>query len=190
MPNRTLVSLLCAASGICAASVFAESKSDFINQITGVYKASHKIASHQGASAGSEHAAVNVEDVLEIVPYKNEAAYFRIILTFDNGHMCSLFGIAAPTGAKSLQYNGPSDAKGDQCILSMKFDSSGILFFDQDAMCQRISCSEHGSYGDINHAGKTGFELNQKHEIPYLASLIQSKEYKKAVSAYENRSDN
>ena len=71
----------------------------------GVYKYKTKIALPDGPGVG--------EDILEFVPISDVAAYLRIHLDFDYGHLCSLYGIVEYRGDEKFSFQDPDKSEND-----------------------------------------------------------------------------
>src|SRR5258708_32021584 len=80
--------------------------------MAGVYKTKFKNALVGGETYVSEN-------VLEIVPVRGRAAYFRIHLEFYNGHECAISGIAE-SSIDTLVYRGPDDVDNHPCVLTLR----------------------------------------------------------------------
>lgn len=180
--SKKIIIVLCALCCIYVNQALAESKEDFINHIAGVYKYSDKINFYEGPGANPQYSQYTMENILEIIPYNNEAVYFRIKMYFDNAHGCGISGIANVINKKSeLEYK-PNNK---QCILNIKFSNSKITFIDPKHQCADLSCGARGSYD------RTGqFEMKQRRKIRYIPVIMRSEEYEKAVDEYENKDDN
>lgn len=162
--------------------MLAESKSDFINRIAGVYKYTSKINFYEGPNADPQYTQPELENILEIVPYNKEAVYFRIHTYFDNAHVCSLYGIANALDKTTLRYE--SKGSYDQCVLNIKFSGNKIVFSDPNSSCREMSCGARGGYDRDDR-----FQMKQKLKIRYMKLLLNSREYKEAVAKYENQGD-
>src|SRR4030095_822830 len=80
----------------------------FLGRVAGVYKEQFQNAFVNGEKYQSE-------DVLEVVPVDNDAAYVRIDLEFANGHSGRIYGIAA-YGRNSLIYDN-GKAGDEHCVV-------------------------------------------------------------------------
>jgi len=126
------------------------------------------------------------ENVLEIVPYKTGAAYFRIHSEFYNGHMCDISGIAVATTDR-LVFNGPNDDSGAPCTLTIHPASDGVHIYETETMaCKNETCGERGGYGYRPDASPD-FKLTDRKPIRYLPRLLASTEYADAVRNYTAR---
>src|SRR5215831_1078349 len=100
------LSVACAAAvGVALSAQTPKASSEtsaFLAKVSGVYKEQFQNAFVNGEKYQSE-------DVLEVVPVDNRAAYVRMDLEFSNGHSGRIYGIAV-YGNNSLIYdNGKLD---------------------------------------------------------------------------------
>ncbi|HEY8698423.1 MAG TPA: hypothetical protein VIM02_12475 [Rhizomicrobium sp.] len=156
---------------VALAAASASSVPSFVGSIQGVYKTRHQIAMYDTALAPADQ-HVAVEDVMEIVAQPGGAAYVRLHLTFDNGHLCGLHGIAEPEG-DALVYR-PRDNIEGPCALSLRSHAGRLVFGDADDACKFDFC---GARGILNGAG---FPLSSRRPIRYLPRLLASREYAEA----------
>lgn len=145
-------------------------------QIAGVYKTRFKNALVGGETYVSEN-------ILEVVPYRNNAAYFRLHLDFYNGHECSISGIAQAT-ADTLIYRGPDDVDGHPCVLSLRRARDGIHISEgENGACRNQTCGARGGYG-FKPDGVADFPLASRRSIRYLPRLLASSQYDDAVKEF------
>jgi hypothetical protein len=154
------------------AAVSAASPAPVVESIAGVYKMSHGIAMHDGSLPPDRR--VPVEDVIEIVAQPHGEAYLRLRLTFDNGHICALHGIARTEG-EALVYRPRGDAQG-QCVLGVRKVGGRIVLHDKDGACRPDFC---GMRGILEGAS---FALSGRHPIRYMGRLLASREYREALT--------
>ncbi len=175
---KKIILFLSALYCLCGKQVLAESKEDFISRITGVYKYSWKINFYEGPGANPEYTHPKLENVLEIIPYDLENAYFRIHMYFDNAHPCSIYGIASVSKNSELKY--VTEGLYDKCVLNIKFSNDKISFSDSGNNCKYMSCGARGSYDGLDF-----FRMKQKRKISYLPVILGSREYEEAVNEHK-----
>jgi hypothetical protein len=147
--------------------------------IAGVYKTKFKNALVGGETYVSEN-------VLEIVPVRGRAAYFRIHLEFYNGHECAISGIAEAS-VDTLVYRGPDDIDNHPCVLSLRRARDGIHIYEgENGACRNQTCGARGGYG-FKSDGAADFPVASRRPIRYLPRLLASDEYAKAVKEYDAR---
>ena len=147
--------------------------------MAGVYK--HRFAN---ADVGGDH--YTSEDILEIVPVSGDAAYVRLHLDFYNGHICAISGVARQAG-QSLVYDGPADADGKPCRLTLASRRDGLhIFEDENGACRNQTCGARGGYG-YKADNPPDFTPAQRRTIRYLPRLLASTEYKAALAEYQAR---
>jgi hypothetical protein len=118
-----MISRLCAISigrqtGAGQASNPKSESAEFLAQVAGVYKSQFQNAFVNGEKYRSE-------DILEVVPIDDHAAYVRMDLQFANGHSGSVYGIAI-YGKNSLIYD--NDKAGDEhCIVEYAWSSDKVV---------------------------------------------------------------
>lgn len=151
---------------------------DLIGALEGVYKV-------RGTTSivvpGEANEIVQVEDVLEIVRYDDKHAYFRTRLYFDNGHRCTLWGIAEQRGS-ALFYRQTADVYEGLpvCALKIKRAGNSVTLTDRWEENQSTSCSTScGARGSLHNAA---FPFKSKRVIGYLERMKGAREYKEAVA--------
>ncbi len=144
-----------------------------VESFAGLYWSDHKI----DFVPFTKKDEVTVSDVLEIVPYDEQAAYVRTRLYFANGHTCSLYGVAKQEGDKLSYYDTRS---GRNCILDIVPSAKGITLIDRTEECRRTTCGARGGYGAV-------FSTSKKRPIRYLDKLKGSPQYQEAVEMYKTR---
>lgn len=153
--------------------------SDLPTLMAGVYKTKFK----NGLVDGEVYAS---ENILEIVPYGDRAAYFRIHLEFYNGHECAISGIAEASLNK-LVFRGPVDATGEACVLTLRRAGDGVhLYEGENGACRAQTCGARGGYG-FKPDGSADFSLASRRPIRYLPRLLASQEYSEALKAFRAR---
>ena len=148
-------------------------------ELAGVYK-------HRFANSDMQGDHFTSEDILEIVPVTADAAYVRLHLEFYNGHECAISGIARQAG-QSLVYDGPADADGKPCRLTLASRGDGIHIFEgENGACRAQTCGMRGGYG-YKADGPPDFTSGQRRAIRYLPRLVASTEYQSALAEYRAR---
>jgi len=144
--------------------------------MAGVYKTKFK----NGLVGGETYVS---ENILEIVPVRGRAAYFRIHLEFYNGHECAISGIAK-ANVDTLIYRGPDDVDNHPCVLSLRRARDGVHIYEgENGACRSQSCGARGGYG-FKPDGAPDFPLASRRPIRYLPRLLASDEYTRAVKEY------
>lgn len=168
--EKKMKSIIC---NIFLVIIFASTATHAKPQAAELYRFPHQIRIYNGPSSADE--ILEIDDVLEIVPYGDKAAYFRVSIVRDNGHTCKLYGIADQQG-DNLTY------KQDKCILSISYSNNGsVTLHDADFECKYISCGMRASYDDLT------FSSDKKKQIKYLMRLKKSPEYRAAIRSYEEK---
>lgn len=119
------------------------------------------------------------DDVVEIVPVAENAAYVRVSLQFYNGHDCGMSGVAQAEGGK-LVYHDPSAPilKGERkCVMSLSRQGGNLLIDDDGNTCKDY-CGVRGSLMNDTLPWKS------KRPITYMATLKASSEYNDALKAW------
>jgi hypothetical protein len=152
------------------------SAGEFLNKIAGVYKTRFQ----NGTVDGHKYMS---EDILEITPYGDSAAYVRYHLEFFNGHVCDVSGIAEERGQELVydELQPPRDK--DHCRLTMHLSGDELVTEDKSPQdgssgC-RVYCGARGSFDG------TKFPFSAKRSIRYMPRLLKSNEYQEAVKDYE-----
>jgi len=147
--------------------------------MAGVYKTRFNNALIGGETYASEN-------ILEIVPVRAAAAYFRIHLEFYNGHECAISGVAKVNG-DTLVYRGPDDIDNHPCVLSLRRARDGVHIYEgENGACRNQTCGARGGYG-FKPDGAADFPVTSRRPIRYLPRLLASDEYLKAVKEYAGR---
>jgi hypothetical protein len=151
----------------------ASESAAFLMQVAGVYKTQFKNGDVNGDKYPSE-------DVLEVVPIDDHAAYVRMDLEFFNGHSGRIFGIAT-YGRNSLIYD--NGEQGDErCVVEYVWSSDKVMTradYDKTPGCREY----HGARGSLDRAE---FLVKKKQTIRYMDRLKNSREFKEAMSKYRN----
>lgn len=151
----------------------AEDVSGLISEVAGAYKHTHTIKFVQLSPNDAESAAV--DDLLEIVPYKDQGIYFQASLNFYNGHTCDISGIA------KLQ-DGEFIMKRDRCEMSIDVTDTHIDLVDLNDECRQMSCGARGSYDN-----EKGFARSTRKRIANTRPIKVSEQYSNAVKAFEEQ---
>ncbi len=151
---------------------------DLIGSLEGVYKV-RGISSIVVPGEASE--IVQVEDVLEIVRVDDSHAYFRTRLMFDNGHRCSLWGVAEQRGDELLYRQSADLLPGlPACALKIRRSGDTVMLTDRWEDKQATSCSSAcGARGSLHDAR---FPFKSKRAIGYLPRLKSAREYREALA--------
>lgn len=170
------IALICAvlAGAVPFVAQTPASRSDsaaFLSRVAGVYKAQFQNGNIDGDKYQSE-------DILEVVPIDDHAAYVRMTLEFFNGHSGGIYGIAIYR-KDSLMYDNGKD--GDQrCIIEYIWSSEKVVTkadYDKTPGCSFY----HGARGSLDSAE---FLVKRKQTIRYMQRLKDSREFKEAMNAY------
>ena len=145
-----------------------------INELAGLYWKNHKLLMHPFTPDDQYEAT----DVLEIVPYDKDSAYFRTRLNFDNGHGCGISGIAKQEGNKLVYYHtNPFHS----CIMEITPEKDRVNLIDRTGECYHATCGARGGYGNAY------FLYSKKKNISYMDKLKNSPQYIDAVENYKTR---
>ena len=143
----------------------------FLMQVAGVYKRQFE----NGDVKGNKYQS---EDILEVVPVDDHAAYVRMDLKFFNGHSGRIYGIAA-YGENSLIYD--NGKKGDdRCVVEYVWSSDKVMTradYDKTPGCRAY----HGARGSLDHAE---FLVKKKQTVRYMERLKNSREFTEAMEKY------
>jgi hypothetical protein len=158
--------LVVAALGCCAAT----GASSPVQTLAGRYSSHFQNGLVDGTSYWSD-------DVVEIVPVSDDAAYVRAELQFYNGHSCSIAGVAKAQG-DALVYRAPVPPDpDDHCVLSVRRKGASLLLDDGDNSCKSY-CGARGSLGDQTLPWKS------KRPITYMARLKNSSTSRDALTEW------
>lgn len=119
------------------------------------------------------------DNVVEIVPVSPDAAYFRILLVFYNGHTCDIYGVAQADGP-NLIFHDPTVAK---CTLQISKQGNQLLLneLDSDLSCKFNYCGMRGGFDGIT------LPWRSRRQITYMRILKASSEYRGAIKLWEQR---
>ena len=181
MISRPALAICLTIGAMAAFSALAQPArtTDLPDKMAGVYKSHFQ----NGLVSGESYTS---ENILEIVPYKAGAAYFRIHLEFFNGHECAMSGIAEAR-VDRLVYVGPKDDDGAPCTLTIRHAANGVhIYENENGACRNQTCGERGGYG-YKPNGPADFKPADRRPIRYLPRLLASREYADAAKEYEAR---
>lgn len=151
----------------------AKSESEiFLEKVSGVYKKTF----NNGLADGSKYES---ENILEIVPVDDKAAYVRLELKFFNGHEGGIYGVAT-YGKESLVLE-TSPAPESRCLVELVWSENKILTkasYEKTPGCS----SYHGARGSLDGAE---FLTSKKRKIKYMKQLKSSMQYQEAVASYK-----
>ena len=143
----------------------------FLTQVAGVYKMKFQNGNIDGDKYRSE-------DILEVVPVDDHAAYVRMDLEFFNGHSGKIYGIAT-YGTKSLIYD--NNEKGDdRCVVEYVWSFDKVMTrvdYEKTPGCRAY----HGARGSLD---RVEFLVNKKQTIRYMQTLKDSSQFKEAMEKY------
>ena len=124
--------------------------------------------------------AYDSDDVVEIVPVGQGAAYLRIELAFFNGHTCSLSGIGAAGGQRLVYESAEPDMPGaPPCVLTVSRDGATLLIDDGESC--KAHCGERGSLSNVT------LPFASRRPIRYMARLKASREFTDALKAWQKK---
>ena len=139
--------------------------------IAGAYSSPRTISISNGMS---EPEQMEIDSVLELVPYEKGSLYFRTKFYHDNAHRCDLSGIATIEG-ESLVYS----RSGTKCVFKIHFSKDKITYEDKDKACESVAmCGRHGFEFEE-------FSRKKRRKITYMQRLQGSPEYKAAVEEFK-----
>ena len=146
----------------------------FLSRVAGVYRHRFKNAHVDGTTYESE-------DILEVVPVNDSAAYVRMDLEFYNGHSGRIYGIAT-YGKNSLVYDNGKE--GDRrCVVEYVWSVDSVVTradYDQTPGC----LAYHGTRGTLDDAK---FLIKSRQTIRYMDRLKNSPEFAEAMEEYRRR---
>lgn len=149
--------------------------SAFLASIAGVYKRQFQNAFMTGEKYQSE-------DILEVVPIDDRAAYVRMDVEFANGHSGGIYGIAIYSGHKSLTYD--NGKKGDDaCVVTYVWSAEKIITkadYEKTPGCRAY----HGARGTLDGLE---FPVRKKQTITYMQRLKDSRQFKEAMEEYRRK---
>lgn len=151
----------------------AGSAASFLDTIAGVYR-----FRFQNSFVRPEDGTYQSEDVLEVVPLDERAAYVRVTLEFFNGHSGGIYGVATVQG-RTLVYDD-GRAGPDHCVIRFVWEDRDVVTkadYDLTPGCSGY----HGARGSLDGAR---FARASRRQIRYLARLKASKEFLEATEKY------
>ncbi|MFN8390234.1 MAG: hypothetical protein U0136_08100 [Bdellovibrionota bacterium] len=143
-----------------------------LKQLGGVYKRRFKNGTIDGNSYQSE-------DVFEIVPVSDDAAYIKLHFEFYNGHTCSLAGIVEYKKVGGFVFQDP-DAE-NSCLLTISLKNKSVVLDDPNGSCKEKSCGARGGYQGED------FKLSERRDIRYMPVILKSVDYQAALKRYNER---
>ncbi len=149
-----------------------ETAKKLLAKIHGVYKDRFKNSNVDGEEYDSEN-------ILEIFPVADDAAYIKLHLDFFNGHICGAAGIVEYKKVGGFVFQDPTE--GNKCILTLKADGGDVVLEDPDGLCRSTMCGARGSFDG------TKFPLKRRRTIRYKALIEKSEEYTDAIAEYRKR---
>ncbi|MFT8775982.1 MAG: hypothetical protein ABF893_04915 [Gluconacetobacter liquefaciens] len=122
------------------------------------------------------------DDVVEIVPVSEQAAYIRVSLQFYNGHSCDIWGVGRAEGAHIVYHdpNPPPLETLPHCTLSLSHHGPDLLIEDAENTCK----SYCGMRGSLMHQT---LPLTSRRPITYMQRLQNSRNYREAMSAWKGQ---
>jgi hypothetical protein len=144
----------------------------FLTQVAGVYKARFQNGNIDGDKYQSE-------DILEVVPIDDRAAYVRMDLEFFNGHSGKIYGIATYEKNSLIYDNGKQGD--DRCVVEYVWSSDKVVTradYEKTPGC----LAYHGARGGFD---QVQFLVKTKRAIRYMQRLKDSREFKDAVEKYQ-----
>jgi hypothetical protein len=175
MSYPRLVQLIVTAAatfGMAArAQVTSSESAAFLRKVAGVYKNQF----HNSFVNGEKYES---EDILEVVPVDDLAAYVRMDLEFANGHSGRIYGVATYKKNSLVYDNGkPGD---ERCIVEYVWSGDAVVThadYEKTPGCLFY----HGARGTLEGAS---FSVKKRQEIRYMDRLRNSREFKEALSGY------
>ena len=129
---------------------------------------------------GYESEPYTGEDIVEIVPIAPRAAYVRVHLDYDNGHMCAIYGVARAEGA-ALVYRDPRPAFREygRCVLTIRRAGKSLSIDDGElTRCSPGYCGVRGTLSGVT------LPYASKRPIRYMPRLKASREYRNALAEW------
>lgn len=121
--------------------------------------------------------AIAVDDVIEIVPVSDRAAYVRLELNFFNGHICTLSGVAEEEDG-ALVYREPLEQdQPRRCTLRIARQGRQLRLSDGGGSCS-IYCGARGSLQDA------ALPWSSRRRITYMDRLRGSEAYRIALEEW------
>lgn len=133
------------------------------------------------ANGDVEGHAYASDNVVEIVPVGQGAAYLRIELAFFNGHTCSLSGIGTASGQRIVYESAEFTMPGEpSCVLTLSRRDATLLIDDDGGSC-KAHCGERGSLSNVT------LPFASRRPILYMARLKSSHEFADALRTWQER---
>jgi hypothetical protein len=153
----------------------AGNASSFLNTIAGVYRFRFK-----NSFVRPEDGNYESEDVLEVVPLSERAAYVRMTLEFFNGHSGGIYGVATLQGHTLLYDDGRAGP--DRCVVRFVWEDKDVVTRADYELTPGCT-SYHGARGTLDGAR---FPRSSRRAIRYLDRLKASREYREATGKYRS----
>ncbi len=155
--------------------------SKLIKDLEGVYQ--HRVPS-KIVVPGKPDEQYEAEDVVEILGHGENSAYLRASLTVNNGHRCSIAGIAGVENGRIVFRDPDPDLSAKlACVVTVSQQGDALLLTDRASPKGPSTCS--ALCGSRASLGEYSMPLSKKAKIN-VAKLKSSKEYQHAVKAYAN----
>jgi hypothetical protein len=179
-----LLAVLSTSSGIVwfsspvssAQTPSAQNAKVFLTKIAGVYRNRFK-----NGFVRPEDGTYQSEDVLEVVPLDENAAYVRMTLEFFNGHSGGIYGVATVQGS-TLVYDDLRSGS-DHCVVQYVWEAEQVVTKADYELTPGCS-SYHGARGSLDGAK---FKRSSRGEIRYMTRLKASKEFREATEKYRTQ---
>jgi hypothetical protein len=162
---------ICEVMGDEAKKTLSEAEM-FLGRVAGVYKKKFGNSLVDGSKYESE-------DILEVVPIEQKAAYVRMKLNFFNGHTGGIYGVAQ-YGKDSLILD-VGTTPNSRCVVELVWSQDEVISnadYDKTPGCSMF----HGARGSMNGS----FATSKRRNIKYLKRLKNSRQYKEALSNWKH----
>lgn len=127
------------------------------------------------------------DDVVEVVPLRDEAAFVRVALQFANGHGCDLSGVAkvehdqlvyreSPLPGYSLPVPGSWEVE-HPCVLRLSRVGAKLQLDDGEGSCHGWHC---GMRGTLTWA----LPFSSRRPITYMPLIKVSRQYQDALTRW------
>ena len=134
--------------------------------------------------AGKRAESSQAEDVIEIMRYDNQHAYVRASVHIGQGHRCSVQGVAAFENNAFVYRDPEPPLSGTQCTLRIARVGDKLVLDDRVKPATASTCSAF--CGARSSMGEYTINLGKKTALGSPARIKGSKEYAKAVKAFED----
>lgn len=134
--------------------------------------------------AGKLSDSSQVEDVIDIMRYDDQHAFVRASVHVGKGHRCSVQGVAAFENNAFVYRDPEPPLSGTQCTLRIARVGDKLVLDDRVKPATASTCS--GSCGARSSLGQYSIDLRKKTALGNPARIKGSKEYAKAVKAFED----